>query len=156
MEKKVIHTTIVPWILGKGSKTPEEAKFFITKKKNLDTKYENKPLTENECLSTSIGEKVFNNDQNYEMTLNDNLIILAKPNGISENKTIIMLDKTLETFKSSTIDEILIKVNTTMAVCGAEKGIYFMQKLNKKICYDFDVKIWENILKEIKSWAKYL
>ena len=155
MGKKIIHTTIIPWIMSKGSKTPEEAKFFITKKQEPINNQENKQ-TKNEYLSSSIGEKVYNNDKNYEFDLNNNVIILAKPNGITEGKVIILLDKTLDTFKSYTNDEILIKLNTTMAICGAKKGIYYIQKLNKKISIDFDSKMWETTLNKVKTWSEGL
>lgn len=153
MEKKIIHATIVPWILNVGSKTSEEAKYFITKKLIEDDSIQNDFKGKNEDLSNKIGLHIFNISKNYKLSINNNVILLAQPAGITKDNTIIMVDTHIDTFKKNTRKELYIRLMTTLAVCNSNKGIYYIENLNEKISLDFNKEKWIEIYNKIIKWT---
>ena len=179
----VISSFITPWILGYGCKTPEEAKNYIKVGETLSTAYypaNKERIKENgqESVYLSFMNKLFNEKNiNYELTqiigdnvykpwdclsgiyqieINDRMGLVARPNGITKNNECVVIvdDYLTKFFRPNTEEELKIKLLATMAVWRANKGVYFIKKMNKKISIDFDDTKWENILKKIKLWAE--
>jgi hypothetical protein len=179
----VISSFIVPWILGIGCKTAEETKKYIKYGDSLNPLYypsNKEAITENgiEPVYLRFMNRLFNkNNIDYELTqfvgenvykpwdclsgiyqieINDNMGLVARPNGITKNnECVIMVDDYLTKFYSdNTEEELKIKLLSTMAVWKAKKGIYIIKKMEKNIYIDFDNAKWEAILSKIKLWGE--
>lgn len=177
----VISSFIVPWIMGIGAKTPEEAKQYIKYGATLNSDY----YARNKDNIAEIGEdavylrfmnRLFNYDNInqkltkkfdekvykpwdclsgiYQININDNMGLIARPTGVTKNNNcIIMVDDYISEFYEQTEEEIKIKLLATMAVWKANKGVYIINKMNQQITVDFDSSKWASILEKIKLWA---
>ena len=178
----VISSFIVPWILGVGCKTPEEAKKYIKYGETLNPLYYafnretiNKSSTESVYLRFM--KQLFNeNNIDYKLTeiigdnvykpwdclsgiyqheINERMGLVARPNGITiNNECVVMVDNYLTKFYRNTEEELKIKLLSTMAVWKAKKGVFIITKMNKNIYIDFDNSKWEEILCKIKLWSE--
>ena len=179
----VISSFIVPWILGFGCKTPEEAKTYIKYGETLNPDYyrnnkedimangeENVYLrfmkrlfnkNNIDCeLTQIIGDNVYKPwdclSGIYQIEINERMGLVARPNGITNNnECVVMVDDYLTTkfYRSNTEEELKIKLLSTMAVWKAKKGVYIIPKMKKIIYIDFDNSKWEEILSKIKLWS---
>lgn len=177
----VISTFITPWILGKGIKTPEEAKTYIKRGQTLNPLYyeSNQYMIEthgkNEVynhfmellfsennksdeLSTMIGEDIFKPwdclSGIYQIEINEKMGLVGRPDGISkDHRKIVMVDNYLKVLTNNKIEEINIKLMSTMAVWRTKKGYYYLRNLNRMIELDFDENNWNIILNRIKEWS---
>jgi len=181
----VISSFIVPWILGFGCKTPEEAKKYIKYGETLNPFYyplNKEAINENgeEYIYLQFMERLINeNNIDYELTqiigdnvykpwdclsgiyqveINEKIGLVARPNGITKNnECIVMVDDYLTKFyRSNSEEELKIKLLATMAVWKAKKGVYIITKMKKNIYIEFDNSKWEDILCKIKLWAETL
>ena len=180
--QSVISSYIVPWILGFGCKTPEEAKNYIKYGETLNPNYylKNKEFIESdgeESLYIRFMKILFNeNNIDYELTqiigdnvykpwdclsgiyqleINERMGLVARPNGITKNnECVVMVDDYLTKFYRSTEEELKIKLLSTMAVWKAKKGVYIITKMKKNIYIEFDNSKWEEILFKIKLWSE--
>lgn len=182
--QNVISTFVTPWILGKGIKTPEEAKKYIKKGETLNPHY----YELNNDFIQSNGEESLNNifmkrlfsESNidyelsgiiskiiykpwdclsgiYQIEINEKIGLVARPDGVSQNNEyIIMVDEFLRICTPSREEEIKIKLLTTMAVWKAKKGIYYIKNISKIIEINFDEDEWNQIYDKIKLWAQFL
>jgi hypothetical protein len=75
--------------------------------------------------------------------------LLARPDGITQNnECVVMVDDYLtKFFRTNNEEELKIKLLATMAVWRANKGVYFIKKMNKKISIEFDDTNWEKYIK---------
>lgn len=176
----VISAFIVPWILGIGKKTPQEATLYIKKGKELNPLYYPSNLNDIEQhgekhvkdkfmnqlfninnidteLSEIVGENAFVPwdclSGIFQYFINNHLGIVAKPCGVTkDNETIIMCDDFVR-FKSSSTDlECKTKLLATMAVWKAKKGIYYFKQLDENISIEFDEIKWLETVKIIDTW----
>ena len=178
----VISSFITPWILGFGSKTPEEAKKYIKFGETLNPGYytgNKKAINDNSAesvyllfmdilfneknidydLTQIIGDNVYKPwdclSGIYQVEINEKMGLVARPNGITKNnECVVMVDNYQTKFYRDTEKEIEIKLLSTMAVWKAKKGVYIIKNMDKKISIDFDNTKWEDILCKIKLWAK--
>ena len=178
----VISSFITPWILGLGCKTPEEAKIYIkfgetlcpyyyprgkeaikeNGEKSVYLRIIDKLFNENNIdydLTQSIGENVYKPwdclSGIYQVEINERMGLVARANGITKNNECVVIvdDYLTKFFRINTEEELRIKLLSTMAVWKAKKGIYIIDKMNKRISIDFDNTKWEDILCKIKLWA---
>lgn len=178
----VISSFIVPWILGVGCRTPEQAKKYINYGKTLNPKYYpvNKEdidingeesvylrfmerlFNENNIdseLSQIVGEKVYKPwdclSGIYQVKINDKMGLVAKPNGITQNNECVVLvdDFLFKFYKNDIEEELTLKLIATMAVWKAKKGLYIIKKMKKNIYIEFDNSKWEKILYKIQLWS---
>jgi hypothetical protein len=179
----VISSFIVPWILGVGCKTSEEAKNYIKYGETLNPGYyphNKEDINANgvESVNLRFMKRLFNeNNIDYELTqiigdnvykpwdclsgiyqveINERMGLVARPNGITKNnECVVMVDDYLTKFyRSNTKEELKIKLLTTMAVWKAKKGVYIIIKMKKNIYIEFDNSKWEEILYKIKLWSE--
>ena len=181
----VITSFIVPWILGFGCKTSEEAKKYIKNGETLNPGYY--PVHKEYINANSKGsvylqfmKRLFDEDNiDYELTqivgenvykpwdclsgiyqleVNERMGLVARPDGITtNNECVVMVDNYLTKFyRQNSEEELKIKLLSTMAVWKAEKGIYIIPKMKKNIYIDFDNSKWEDILCKIKLWAELI
>lgn len=179
----VITTFIVPWILGSGCKTPDEAKKYIKYGETLNPEYyavNNEDINMNGKdsvysrfmtrlfseynidykLTQIIGENVYKPwdclSGIYQFEINDKMGLVARPNGVTKNnECVIMVDDFVSYFyRNITEEEIKIKLLATMAVWNAKKGVCVITKMKKNIYIDFDYYKWEEILCKIKLWGE--
>jgi hypothetical protein len=178
----VITSLIVPWILGFGCKTPEEAKSYIKYGETLNTNYypnNKKDIMESgeESVYLRFMKRLFNeNNIDYELTqiigdnvykpwdclsgiyqleINERMGLVARPDGITNNnECVVMVDNYLtEFYRTNTEEELKIRLLSTMAVWKAKKGVYVITKMKKNIYIDFNNSKWEEILSKIKLWS---
>ena len=90
----------------------------------------------------------------YKIIIKEDLGLIARIDGITKDKCIVMVDNYYKRFFPDTEESLKIKLLSSMAVWKAKKGIYYIRKMKKIIKMDFDNERWESILKGIKSWAK--
>jgi len=179
----VISSFIVPWILGFGCKTPEEAKNYIKYGETLNPDYypKNKELIQHdgeESVYIGFMKRLFNeNNIDYELTqiigdnvykpwdclsgiyqveINERMGLIARANGITKNnECVVIVDDYLTKFyRSNTVEELKIKLLSTMAVWKAKKGVYIITNMKKNIYIEFDNSKWEEILCKIKLWSE--
>jgi hypothetical protein len=179
----VISSFIVPYILGFGPKTPEEAKKYIKNGESLNPLYYpcneaemiingkesvylrfmNKLFNDNniDCnLTEIIGENVYKPwdclSGIYQFEINEHMGLVARPNGITKNnECVVMVDNYLTYFyRDKTEEEIKVKLLSTMAVWKAKKGVYIITKMNKNIYMTFCNSKWEDVLCKIKLWTE--
>ena len=179
----VISSFIVPWILGFGCKTQEEAKNYIKYGETLNSFYypcnkEDINVNGAESVYLRFMNRLFNEDNIdynltkiigdnvykpwdclsgiYQVEINEKMGLVARPNGITKNnECVVMVDDYLtKFFRTNTEEELRIKLLATMAVWKAKKGIYIIKKMNKNICIEFDKSKWEEILYKIKLWSE--
>ena len=179
----VISSFIVPWILGLGCKTPEQAKNYIKYGETLNPYYypiNNEDINENgeESVYLRFMKRLFNDDNIdyaltqiigdnvykpwdclsgiYQIEINERMGLVARPNGITKNnECVVMVDNYLtKFFRTNNEEELRIKLLATMAVWKAKKGVYIIKKMNKNIYIEFDNSKWEEILCEIKLWSE--
>lgn len=174
----VISSFIVPWILGIGCKTSDEAKNYINYGKNLSQHYYSKCkkyskeslyiqfmkqlFNENNIdneLTQIIGENVYKPwdclSGIYQIEINVKMGLVARPDGVTNNnECVIMVDEYLTKLYTNTEEELKIKLLSTMAVWKAKKGIYIITKIKKNIYIEFDNSKWEGILCKIKLWGE--
>jgi len=122
----VISSFIVPWILGLGCKTPEQAKNYIKYGETLNPEYytyNKEEINKNgeESIYSQFMERLFNdNNIDYELTqiigenvykpwdclsgiyqieINEKIGLVARPNGITKNNDcVIIVDDYLTKF----------------------------------------------------------
>lgn len=182
-KESVISSFIVPWIVGVGFKTSEEAKQYIKFGETLNSRYypsNKKAIIDNgaESVYSQFMERLFNENnidsdltqllgENvykpwdclsgiYQVEINEKMGLVARPSGITKNnECAVMVDNFLthSIFRDDSDEEIEIKLLTTMAVWRAKKGVYVISKMNTIIRIDFDNAKWEDILRKIKLWA---
>jgi hypothetical protein len=179
----VILSFYIPWILGIGRKTPEEAKKYIKYgetlnpyyfpvlqekikedgKESVYKQYMQRLFNTNNIddkLTKIIGEKVYKPwdclSSIYQIEINEKMALLARPSGVTKNnECIIMVDTFNDNYTSNTEEELKIKLLSTMAVWKTKKGVYIIEKMNdKKISINFDNAKWEDILCKIKLWSE--
>ena len=160
-KETVISSFIAPWILGYGCKTPEEAKKYIKVGKTLSPTYypaNQERIRENgaEFVHSLFMDRLFNEnniDQGltqiigenvykpwnclsgiYQIEINERMGLLARPNGITQNNECVVIvdDSPAKFFRTNNEEELKIKLLATMAVWRANKGVYFIKKMNKK------------------------
>ena len=182
-KQSVISSFIVPWILGFGCKTPEEAKKYIKYGETLNPGYypcNKEHINDNgaESLYLRFMDRLFNeNNIDYDLTqiigdnvykpwdclsgiyqveINEKMGLVARPNGITKNnECVVMVDDYLtKFFRTNTEEELRIKLLATMVVWKAKKGVYIIKKMNKHIYIEFDNSKWEEILCKIKLWSE--
>ena len=170
----VISSFIVPWILGLGCKTPEQAKSYVKYGETLNPFYyplNKEDINENgeESVYLRFMKRLFNDDNiDYELTqiigdnvykpwdclsgiyqveINERMGLVARPNGITKNnECVVMVDDYLTKFyRTNTEEELKIKLLSTMAVWKATKGVYIITKMKKNIYITFDNTKWEDI-----------
>ncbi len=177
----VISSFIVPWILGLGHKTPEQAKSYVKYGKTLEPSYY---ACGQRCINAGIDiysifmERLFN-DKNidyeltqiigdnvykpwdclsgiYQIEINEIMGLVARPNGVTKNnECVVMVDNYNTKLNSNREEEINIKLLSTMSVWKAKKGIYIITKMKKNIYITFDNTKWEDILCKIRLWSEY-
>jgi hypothetical protein len=180
--EKVITTFIVPWILGLGNKTHQQAKEYIKHGETLDplyyqlnnldgelNGYENvfsrfmiRLFNDNNIddeLTKIIGDKVYKPwdclSGIYKIEITDKMGLVARPNGITHNnECVIMVDNYITIYNDNIKEQLEIKLLSTMAVWKAKKGIYVIKNMCKNISIIFDETKWLDILHKIKLWAK--
>jgi hypothetical protein len=181
----VITSFIVPWILGFGCKTPEEAIKYIKNGETLNPRYYpgntedinangkesvylrfmkrlfNENNIDNE-LTQIVGDNVYKPwdclSGIYQLEINERMGLVARPDGITtNNECVVMVDNYLTKFyRQNSEEELKIKLLSTMAVWKAKKGIYIIPKMKKNIYIDFDNSKWEDILCKIKLWVELI
>lgn len=177
----VITSFIVPWILGFGCKTSEEAKQYIKYGETLSPGYypPKEDINENftQVVYLKFMERLFNdNNIDYELTqiigdnvykpwdclsgiyqieINENMGLLSRPNGITKNNECLVMvnDYLTKVYRSNCEEELKTKLLATMAVWKAKTGIYIIKKMKKNIYVEFDNSRWEEMLCKIKLWA---
>lgn len=181
----VISSFIVPWIVGVGCKTPEQAKEYIKRGTTLNPNYfplNKKEITTNgeeqvysrfmtllfndnnidRELSRIVGENVFTPwdclSGIYQYEITDKVGLIARPVGVTlNNECIVMEDKFLIKFiRIDAKEEIRIKLWSTMVVWGAKRGVYILHKMRKVIRLDFEQTEWDKISTKIKIWCEYI
>lgn len=91
-------------------------------------------------------------DNIFKIELNENMKLIAWPDGVTkDNECIIIYDTYMDRIYGN--QEIELKLLSTMAVWRAKRGIYYIEKMKKTICIEFDPIKWDTILSEIKLWA---
>ena len=178
--ESVITTFVVPWVLGLGNKTPEQAKTYIKYGETLNplyyqfnnlygelngykhvfSRFMDRLFNDNnidEELTKIIGDKVYKPldclSGIYQIEITHKMGLVARPDGITKNnECVIMVDDYITKYDSE--ENIKIKLLSTMAVWKAKKGIYVIKKMCKNIIIVFDESKWINILNKIKLWAE--
>ena len=180
----VITTNIVPWIMGVGAKTPEQAKEYIKRGDTLNPEYypswqkaielKGQDAVFNEYLQTiiydkeKIHEKISKliGENVYIQTdcatglfceeINEEMGLGARVYGVTKNlECIIWTDDRIVKFDDNLMKEIEIKMIASMAVWTASKAIYFFPNMKwKKVIVNFNENKWKIILNQIKEWAK--
>ena len=168
-----ITTYCVPWIMGKGDRTPAEAKAYIKRGQVLDQKYYASiparidahgmtKMIKDELAtlfreydveySRLIGKDVFQPSEHmfgiFNIMINEKLGLIARISGITLDGEYVVVDNR-NYYRSDAEAEIVLQAS--MAVCGAKKGTY----LSRCRRYDsaFNKESWENILAKIREWA---
>jgi len=179
----VISSFILLLLFGYGCKSSEEAKKYIKHGETLNPSYyplNKESITNNgydhvysvfmdrlfneknidDNLTKIVGENVYKPwdclSGIYQIEINDNMGLVARPNGITmNNNCVIMVDNYLTRyFRQNTEEELEIKLLSTMVVWKAKKGLYIIEKMDKIIQLDYDESRWNNILTGVKSWSK--
>ena len=177
----VITSFIVPYILGYGIKTREEAKRYIkhgetlnpnyyprliekVKKEGMNSviKFFNDELfntrTIDNNLSEMFGETVYRPwdclSFIHQITLNDKMGLVARPDGVTmNNETIIMVNNYFNKIDNFTKKILETQLIATMAVWNAKKGIVLLTKNKSSIRLDFDAEKWDTFLNELIIWS---
>lgn len=179
----VITSFIVPWILGFGCKTPEEAIKYIKNGETLNPRYypgnkEDINANGEESVYLRFMKRLFNENNIddeltqivgdnvykpwdclsgiYQLEINERMGLVARPDGITtNNECVVMVDNYLTKFyRQNSEEELKIKLLSTMAVWKAKKGIYIITKIKVNITIEFDNSKWEDILCKIQLWSK--
>ena len=178
----VISSFIIPWILGIGCKTQEQAKKYIKYGETLNPLYYKRNqddikandeeivylrfmemlFNENNVdqhLTELVGEKVYKPwdclSGIYQIEINPTMGLVARPQGVTmNNSTLVMVDTYIKYMNATTEKELKIKLLATMAVWRAKHGIVIIQNMmNHIIRLDFNEVEWNILLEKIKVWA---
>jgi len=178
----VISTFIVPYILGHGSKSPDEAKSYIKNGQTLNPSYYSH---NNNVIDTNGSDYVYNQIMNtlfdsnkidlelseiigsdvykpwdclsgiFQIEINQNMGLIARPAGVTlNNKHVIMIDDYYDFYNRTIEKRLKSMLLATMAVWKAERETIIMKKINKIISIEFNQNEWNNILNKIKLWAE--
>ncbi len=179
---RVITVFIIPWILGLGCKTPEQAKNYVKHGKTLNPDY----YPENQKKIKAYGmERVYMkfikrlfNEQNidhdlskivndvvykpwdclsgiFQIEINETLGLVARPNGVTlNNECVIMVDNYFRFYTSEIKEELELKLLVTMAVWKSKKGIYILSKMKEVIHLEFDDIKWEGVYVKLNHGQK--
>jgi hypothetical protein len=113
-------------------------------------------------MSNLLGEPtvMFEDSYSQKINLSPKLTLTAKIDGMSHDRTIVIRDRYVKNFYKDTQEQTEAKLLATLIIWGADRGVYYFEKLDKKIELKMNLSLhdrWNGSMTEtLIEWSETL